>query len=66
MSNGNGNGVVVQPWVWAVLLSLFIQICGAVYITATVISKVDAIGGRVQRIENQIDHMFNQTRGLEQ
>lgn len=46
---------LIQPWVWALGVSLLLQIIGAAYITGTVTEKLEGVASRVQRIETQMD-----------
>ena len=52
----------VQPWVWALVVSLVIQFGGAVWVTATMSEKIDSLALRVERLERQIDSLVNVTR----
>lgn len=49
------DGVRVPPWVWAVLLSLLVQVFGAMFVTGRVFQKLDDISGRVERLERKAD-----------
>lgn len=50
--------VVVPPWVWALAVSLILQIVGAAYVTGQVTEKLEGVSTRVQRLETQMDRYF--------
>jgi hypothetical protein len=55
--NSSG-GLRIQPWVWAIIVSLAIQILGAAYVTGRVTAQLDGVSYRVGRIEAQMDRYF--------
>ena len=56
-------GLRFQPWAITLAISLLINIMGAVYITATVVTQIEALSARIDRLERQIDSISNVTRG---
>lgn len=60
--NGNGGRLSIPPWVWAVGVSLLVQILGAAYVTGTVTAKLDSLNDRVMRLERQSDEFYSSGR----
>ena len=55
----------VAPWVLTLVLSLAVQVAGAAFITGAVISRLDAMSSRIDRLERQIDELMGPpTRGF--
>ena len=55
--------IKIQPWVITLIISLVINLCGAIYITAAVVTRLDDLSSRVSRIERNMDAVTNITRG---
>lgn len=54
-ATAKGTGLTLQPWVITLLISIALNIGGFAYTWGTVISRLEAIQSRVDRIEKQID-----------
>jgi hypothetical protein len=55
----------IAPWILTLVLSLAVQVAGAAFITGAVISRLDAMAGRIDRLERQIDEVMGVgTRGF--
>ena len=55
--------IKLEPWVITLIISIIINIMGGVYITATVVTQIQALTDRVARIERVMDRVTNITRG---
>lgn len=56
-------GIILQPWMVALLISTFMSIIGFAVIWGSILTRVDALTTRVERIERQIDADNTRTRG---
>jgi hypothetical protein len=48
-------GIVLQPWIITLLISFVVNFVGFAYTWGTVVTRIDALDARVQRIERQLD-----------
>lgn len=48
-------GLVIAPWLVTLIISVVIQLLGAAYITGTVVTRIEAMTSRIERLEKQID-----------
>ena len=54
--------VQVAPWVWALAVSVGIQLMTIAYMSGTVVTRIDALSDRIGRLR-QMDAVTNITRG---
>lgn len=49
------DGIFVQPWLVALIISVSVQLMGIAFFAGTIMTRIEAIDARVQRIERQLD-----------
>ena len=64
MSGSTEKGFVVSPWIGTLLLSIAINVVGFAYTWGTVITRLEALDLRLQRMERLDDAQREKTRGV--
>lgn len=62
MNSTGSEAVSIRPWVLVLAVNLAIQLLSAAYQSGTVTAGYEALSGRVERLERQIDSISNITR----
>lgn len=50
-------GITLQPWIVTLMLGFIVNLVGFAFTWGTVITRIDALDARIQRIERQLDSM---------
>lgn len=55
-------GITLNPWLVSLIISVGVQLMGIAFFAGTIITRIEALDARIQRIERQLDAQ-ERTRG---